>query len=109
MQNSQRRHGARLHGKDMDRPLRTPPQQRIRLPMLPDAHHPRTDKVAVTEALDCAERHKLFSESVRGRFSQPADPSKRCQTETLIGVSKCVQNAKCAVENCSAARRVRRG
>jgi len=76
--------------------------------MLPDAHHPRTDKVAVTEALDCAERHELLSEPVRGRFSQPADPSKRCQTETLIGVSKCIQNGKCSVENCSAARRVRR-
>jgi hypothetical protein len=97
-----------LHGKDVNRPLRTPPQHRIWLPALPDAHHPRSDKVAVTEALDCAERHELFGESVSGRFSQPADASKRCQAETLIGVGKSVQNGECAVENCSAARHVRR-
>jgi hypothetical protein len=92
----------------VDRPLRTPPQHRIRLPALPDAHHSRTDKVAVTDALECAERHELFGESVRGRFSQPAGASKRCQAETLIGLSKSVQNGECTVENCSAARRVRR-
>ena len=108
MQDSQRRHSARLHGKDVNRPLRTPPQHRIWLPALPDAHHPRTNEVTVIGALDGAEHHELFGKSVRGRFSQPAFASQRSQSETLIGVSKSIQNGECAVENSSAASRVRR-
>jgi hypothetical protein len=69
MQDPQRRHGARLHGKCVDRPLRAPPQQRLWLPALSDAHHLRPDIVAVVEALYSAERHELFGESVRRCFS----------------------------------------
>jgi hypothetical protein len=69
IQNPQRRHRARSHGKVVDGPLRALPQQRLWLPTLPDAHHQRTDVVAVVEALHRAERNELFGESMRGRFS----------------------------------------
>jgi hypothetical protein len=53
----------------VDGPLRALPQQRLWLPTLPDAHHQRTDVVAVVETLHRAERNELFGESMRGRFS----------------------------------------
>jgi hypothetical protein len=97
----------RLHGKSVDRPLGTPPQQRLWLPTLPDAHHPRPDIVAMVEALHRAKRDELFGEAMRGRFGQPACVSQRGQSETLIGVSKSVQDRERAVEDSSAARPIR--
>jgi hypothetical protein len=98
MQDPQRRHGARMHGKCVDRPLRAPPQQRLWLPALPDAQHSRSDIVAVVEALHRAERNELFGESMRGRFSEPGRLGQRGQSEPLVGVSKSVQEGECAVE-----------
>jgi hypothetical protein len=99
MQDPQRRHGARLHRKGMDWPLRAAPQQRIRLPALPNAQHPRPHIVAVVEALHRANRDELFGEPMHRRFSQPACASQRGQSETVIGVSKSVQDSECAVED----------
>ena len=69
MQDPQRRHGARSHRKGMDWPLRAAPQQRIRLPALPNAQHPRPDIVAVLEALHRANPDELFGEPTCGRLS----------------------------------------
>jgi hypothetical protein len=69
VQDPQRRHRARLHGKCVDRPLRAPPQQRLWLPALPDAQHARSDIVTVVEPLHRAKRNELFGESMRGRLS----------------------------------------
>ena len=97
MQDPQRRHGVRLHGKGVDRRLRKAPQQRVRLPALPDAQHPRPDIVAVLDALHRTKRDELFGEPMHGRFSQPARAGQRGQSKALIGVSKSVQHSERAV------------
>ena len=99
MQDTQRRHGPRLHGKRVNRPLRAAPQQRVRLPALAYAQHPRSNEVTAVEALDGSKGDQLLGYPVRGCFRQPACASQRGKPKALIGMRKGVQHGECTLEN----------